>query len=271
MPFHDAGDAAIYYEIDGQGPPLVLLHGYALNSLVWEFQKSVLSKSNTIIMVDLRGFGKSSCGKRWSGAVMADDIKGLIDNLRLNDVTILGFSMSGPVAVRLAYQCPEIISRLIIVSSILPSSGRPKSAGERRLQERELAALRRGGVDAWAEAIGFGNGPLVDGMFDLNPKIAPLWKRIIERHHRDYLQCMLEGRLNTPSTTDWRSRLAQIRQKTLIIAGARDRKFLDASRHLADTIPNSRLAVIENAGHMVNLEQPYEFNRVVLDFMADKK
>ncbi len=270
MPFYDAGDAAIYYEIEGRGLPLVLLHGYALNTLNWEFQRPVFSKNNMIIPVDLRGFGKSSCGKRWSGAVMAEDVKGIIEYLKLNDVTILGFSMSGPVAVRLAYQLPDIVSRLILVSSILPSSGRPKSAGERRLQEQELAALKRGGVDAWAEAIGFGTGPLVEGMFDLNPNIAPLWKKIIERHHRDYLLCMLEGRLNTPSTTDWRSRLAQIRQQTLIIAGERDRKFLDASRHLADTIPNSRMAVIENAGHMVNLEQPDEFNRLVLEFMSEK-
>ena len=62
MPFYDAEDAAIYYETDGEGSPLILLHGYALNGTMWEFQRPVFSKSHAVITVDLRGFGQSSCG-----------------------------------------------------------------------------------------------------------------------------------------------------------------------------------------------------------------
>ncbi|HBC47520.1 MAG TPA: hypothetical protein DEO84_03390 [candidate division Zixibacteria bacterium] len=269
MPFYNSENAAIYYEIEGQGiRPLVLLHGYALNGLMWELQRQAFSENYKLITIDLRGFGKSSCGKCWSGADMANDVKGVIETLGLADVAVLGFSMSGPVAVRLACEIPDIVTRLILVSSILPSSGRPKSPGETRLQERELAALEIGGIDAWLESISFRTGPLVEGMFEKNPAILPLWEQIISRHRRDYLLCMLRSRLNTISNIDWRSRLEKIRQKTLIIAGSNDLKFIDASHHLAGAIPDSKLVIIEEAGHMVNLEAPEEFNRAVLGFLS---
>jgi pimeloyl-ACP methyl ester carboxylesterase len=267
VPFYDAVDAAIYYDITGQGPPLLLMHGYALNGLMWELQKDELSKSNMLITVDLRGFGKSSCGNNWSGAIMANDIKGLVESLSLHDVTILGFSMSGPVAVRVAIEMPDIVTRLILVSSILPSAGRPKAESEEKYQQRELDILRLRGMEAWADAIGIMKGPLVDNMFMRNPDIVQPWREMMKRHNPDFLLRMMNGRLNTPSRTDWRSRLKEVTQKTLIVAGSQDTKFLDASEHVARDIPNARLETIKGAGHLVNLEAPEEFNRVVMEFL----
>lgn len=269
MPIYNSEDSVIYYEIEGQGTrPLVLLHGYALNGLMWEFQRQAFSENYKLITIDLRGFGKSSCGEKWSGADMANDVKGIIETLGLADVAVLGFSMSGPVAVRLAYEMPDIVTRLILVSSILPSSGHTRTPGETRLQERELTALETGGIEGWLESISFRTGPLVEGMFEKNPAIAPLWEQIISRHRRDYLLCMLRGRLDTISNIDWRSRLEKIRQKTLIIAGSNDLKFIDASRHLAGAIPDSKIVIIDGAGHIVNLEAPEEFSRAVLEFLS---
>jgi pimeloyl-ACP methyl ester carboxylesterase len=270
MPFYSSGEADIYYEIEGQGKtPLVLLHGYALNSLMWEFQKPALSPFFKLVTIDLRGFGESSCSKCWSGAAMAEDVKGVIEYLGITDVALLGFSMSGPVAIRVAYEIPDIVRRLILVSSTLPATGRPKSEGEIRLQEKELAALEKGDISSWADTIAFRTGPLVGKMFGRNPAIASLWERILSRHNRDYLLCMLRGRLGTVSNINWRSRLEKIRQKTLVIAGREDAKFLDASQHLASSIPDSKLMIIENAGHMVNLEALEEFIRVVLEFLKE--
>jgi pimeloyl-ACP methyl ester carboxylesterase len=270
MPFYDAGDAAIYYEIEGQGLPLVLLHGYALNSLMWEFQKDDFINTHTIIAIDLRGFGKSSCSSQWSGAVMAEDVIGLIGSLNLKDVTILGFSMSGPIAFRVAYELPKIIVKLVLVSSILPSAGRPKAASEEKHQQKELDILRLRGADAWADAMGMFNGPLVDNMFKRNPDIKPLWNKMIERHDAHHLLCMLEARKSGISNVDWRSRLKDIKQQTLIISGSQDNSFIDASRFMANEIPNSKLIIIKGAGHMVNLEEPEQFNQAVLGFAGNK-
>ena len=268
MPFFDADDAAIFYDDCGDGAPLVLLHGYALNSLMWELQKPAFSKSHKVIRVDLRGFGLSSCAKDWSGTAMANDIKGLLSFLNLNNVTILGFSMSGPVAIRVALEMPDVIARLILVSSILPSSGRPKAKSEETLQQREINILKEQGIRGWAESIGLFDGPFVDNMFRRNPQSESLWQRMIERHDAHRILCMLNARLKTESPVDWRSRLPEIRQPTLVVAGAQDTRFLDASRHLARDIPNSRLEIISGARHMVNLEEPEKFNEVVMGYLG---
>lgn len=267
MPFYDADDAAIYYEIDGSGPPLVLLHGYALNCAMWEFQRPFLSRSHELITIDLRGFGQSSCGKCWSSSIMAEDIIGMIKSLDLTNVAILGFSMSGPVAFRIAYEMPDIVAKLIMVSSILPSSGRPKARKETELQEQELNILRLRGVKDWGEQMGLLSGPLVDNIFKRNPESRPLWERMISRHNPDYLLCMMTARQTSPSSVNWRAKLNEIKQPTLIMAGAQDSQFLDSAGYLHRNINNSRLEIISGAGHMVNLETPAEFNNTVLNFL----
>ncbi|MEE8417320.1 MAG: alpha/beta hydrolase [candidate division Zixibacteria bacterium] len=267
MAFYDANDAAIYYEIEGDGPPLVLLHGYALNGAMWEFQKSVLAKSHKVITVDLRGFGQSSCGKRWSSSIMAEDIIGMISSLNLADVAILGFSMSGPAAFRIAYEMPDVVTKLIMVSSILPSSGRLKARKEKELQEQELNILRLRGVKEWGKQMGLLSGPLVDNIFKRNPESRPLWERMISRHNPDYLLCMMSARQTTSPSVNWRAKLNEIKQPTLIIAGAQDSQFLDSARYLSRNIINSRLEIISGAGHRVNLEAPEEFDRVISVFL----
>jgi len=267
MPFYDAGDAAIYYEIHGDGPPLILLHGYALNSVMWELQVPVLSRYFKVITVDLRGFGQSSCGKEWSGSAMADDVIGIIKELKLEDVIVMGFSLSGGSAVRTAYEMPGVVTRLILVSSILPTHGKPRAKKEEEYQLKEQDVLRVGGVEAWAEAIGLHRGKLVDNIFKRNPDARPVWDRIIARHNPDFLLQMMAARKNTKSLVDWRSKLKGIKQKTLLVFGAQDKQFIDGAYHLDMAIPDSRLIIINGAGHMVNLEKPEEFNNEIVKFL----
>ncbi len=267
MAFYDAGDAAIFYEITGEGRPLTLLHGYALNSLMWDFQLLRLSDRYKVINIDLRGFGKSSCGGDWSGDVMAADVFGIIKYLDLKDCAILGFSMSGPVAFRLALEHPDRISRLVMASSILPSTGSPKKETQSLAQDRELETLTLYGVEEWADLVGMRSGPLVDNMFRRNPKIKLLWEKIIKRHNPDYLRCMMEARARTSSSINWRARLPEVNQPTLIIAGAQDVDLFDASHYLSRHIPGSKLEIIKGAGHMVNLEKPEEFTGTLIRFL----
>ena len=267
MPFYDAGDAAIYYEDEGQGLPLVLLHGYALNGVMWDLQIPIFAKSFRVINVDLRGFGKSSCGNKWSGSVMAADVSGLIKSLSLENIAILGFSMGGPVAFRAALENPDLVSRLIMVSSILPSAGRPKAPKEIISQQKEIEILRSKGIIGWAESTGLWSGPLVNGMFDGNLDIRPLWEKLIARHNFDYLMNMMTARLSSAPSANWRSRLGEIKQETLIIMGESDSYFIDGCRILAESIPNSELKIISNAGHMLNLEALEQFNPIILNYI----
>jgi pimeloyl-ACP methyl ester carboxylesterase len=267
LPFFDAGDAAIYYEFAGEGKPLILLHGYALNCLMWHYQIPEFARTRQVVSIDLRGFGKSSCGQRWSGQVMADDVAGLLNELDLRDCAVIGFSMGGPVAIRLAIEQTDRIKMLILASSPLPSAGRARSKVELKVQARELETLTLHGVDSWAEEIGLKAGPLVDNIFRRNPEARPIWDSMIARHNPDYLRCMMTARANAASKVDWRARLPEITCPTLVIAGAQDARFIDASRYLHRHIAGSKLQIINGAGHMVNLEKPDEFNEAVLEFL----
>jgi pimeloyl-ACP methyl ester carboxylesterase len=268
MSFYDADDAAIFYEISGNGRPLVLLHGYALNSLMWAYQKPVLEKKYQLILIDLRGFGKSSCGLRWSTGVMAEDVVGIINSLDLHNAAILGFSMSGPVAFRASLNLPDKITSLILTSSILPSTGQERSETRIKSFEKEIELLISGGVEEWADKTGLYTGPLVGNMFKTNPTLKSLWHEILARHNPDYLRAMLSGRIKASPKINWRERLKEITQSTLLIAGAEDSKFVDASQYIHRAILQSKLQIIENAGHMVNLEQPDEFNQAIAQFLG---
>ena len=269
MPFYDAADAAIYYEISGEGRPLILLHGYALNGLMWSLQKPAFEKHYRLITVDLRGFGQSSCGARWSGSVMAEDVKGLIKSLDLSDIAIVGFSMSGPVAFRLALAMADEISRLIFVSSILPSAGKTTAPpNQQKSADEEIEILQSRGVSAWADKTGMRTGPLVKDMLEKKPELRELWESILMRHNPDYLAKMLQSRASTSSPVNWRERLKEVTHPTLIIAGRNDRKFLDASQNINRQIVNSRLIIIEDAGHMVNIEKAAEFNQAVTGWLG---
>jgi len=267
MAFYDAEDAAIYYDQIGDGKPVLMFHGYALNGMMWEFQKTAVSEQYKMISVDLRGFGQSSCGKNWSGNLMAEDVSSMIEDLDLRESIIVGFSMSGPVAFRLALKHPDRIEKLVMVSSILPSTGRPRKLKESQVQQKELDLLTLRGVEAWADAMGIWKGPLVGNIFKRNPQSRAVWEKMLSRHNQDFLRCMMEARASSQPSENWRARLGEIKQPTLIIAGAQDERFINASEYMARAIPEARLEIISGAGHMVNLEKPDEFNKVLMDFL----
>jgi pimeloyl-ACP methyl ester carboxylesterase len=198
---------------------------------------------------------------------MAGDVIGLIKELNLKNVTVTGFSLSGGSAVRTAIELPDVVTKLILVSSILPSRGKPRPKKEEQYQAKEENILRLRGVEAWTDAIGMRKGKLVDNIFKRNPDARPVWDRIIARHNPDFLLQMMAARKNTQSLVDWRSRLKEIKQKTLLVFGAQDKQFLDGAYRLDMAIPDTKLVIINGAGHMVNLEKPEEFNQAVLKFL----
>lgn len=113
----------IYYQDLGEGPPVVLIHGWPLSHEMWEYQLNTLIEGGfRVIAYDRRGFGKSS--KPWNGYdydSLTQDLKALIETLDLRDVTLVGFSMGGGEAVRyLSRYGAERISKLVLLGSVTP-------------------------------------------------------------------------------------------------------------------------------------------------------
>ena len=116
-------DVRIYYSDYGKGKPVILIHGWPLSSQMWEYQiNDLVNSGHRVIAYDRRGFGRSS--QPWDGYnydTMTDDLKSLIDQLKLTDVTLVGFSMGGGEVVRyFSRYGGDGVSKVVLISSITP-------------------------------------------------------------------------------------------------------------------------------------------------------
>jgi len=268
MSYLQLSDIKLYYEQYSRGPNLVLLHGFSLNSLMWEPHREFFEDRFRVTLIDLRGFGKSGVGDRWSHEVMAEDVWQLLKHLKIEKATIVGFSMSGPTAMGLAIDHPDLITGLILVSSILPLAGKRTTEAERKEIASDMAVLETEGIEAWAKNAGILDGVVMGPLFERNPGIKPLWERIISRNEAENLAKVLKLKMaNKP--LNWRSQLGEIKSPTLIVAGEKDSSFVDASRNLSRRIPNSELMIMKDSGHMLSLENPKSFASVLIDFIDE--
>lgn len=235
---------------------------------MWEPHREFFEDRFRLTLIDLRGFGKSGVSDRWSHEVMAEDVWRLLNYLEIEKTALLGFSMSGPTAMRLAIDHPDLVTALILVSSILPLAEKRPSERQKNETALEIAILERQGIEAWAKNTGIFNGVIMGPFFERKPDLRPLWERIIRRNEANNLATVLKLKTqNKP--LNWRSQLGEIKTPTLIIAGANDISFVDASRNLSRRIPNSKLMVMKNSGHMLSLENPKKFASVLIDFIDE--
>ncbi len=109
----------LYYETAGAGHPLVLIHGYTLDSRMWDDQFDTLSQKYRVIRYDLRGFGKSACPSPGQKYCHTEDLKALLGYLKISKAYVLGLSMGGGIAVEFTLEHPEMAQALILVDSIL--------------------------------------------------------------------------------------------------------------------------------------------------------
>jgi len=250
---------SLYYEVAGSGEPVALVHGFALDSRMWDDQVDALAEGHRVIRYDVRGFGRSEPpdGKPYS---RAEDLKALLEHLGIGSADIVGLSMGGSVAVSFALSFPEMTRKLILADSALNGydwssewessweaiGGRAKSAGEKAANalwlDHPLFAPAREKHSVAARL-----AQMVDGYSG--------WHWVND----DPL------RVSDPADA---SRLTEVRSPALIVLGERDLPdFHRIAAILQERIPDSRTSKLQGVGHMVNMEAPEQFNELVLDFL----
>ena len=122
-------DIMINYELIGEGPCVVLIHGFGDNLNMWYNQIPEFSKYYKVLTYDVRGFGQTQKGKRsYSMDTFAEDLYGLLTVLKITSVCVLGFSMGGRIGLEFALQHPEMTAGLILANSSAGVLGRRKKA-----------------------------------------------------------------------------------------------------------------------------------------------
>ena len=268
--FVQACGLRIHYHEAGQGPVLLAIHGGAPGAFGWgNFGRNIeeLARYFRVILVDLPGYGKSDKPEVTSGrnVMYAQTMAALLESLGLESANVLGMATGGAVAIRLAVDFPEVVERLILVSS---------AGGQ------TMFGIRR---QATASQIYYGGeGPSLEKMRDYlsqllhDPSLITddvLHERYEASIEPDFMKKAPEGRTPTRHTPEdlWK-RLDEIRAHTLILWGRENRaQSFENSVFMLSRIPHAQLHVFGECGLWVPFEKPEEFNALVAHFILRNK
>ena len=253
-------NTTLAYTDTGSGRPVVLIHGYPFNRSLWNEQIAALSGSYRVIAPDLRGFGESDSSDGPSTMNrMAQDVALLLDHLGIPRVTIGALSMGGYVTFAFYKQFASRVRALILADTRAQAD--TEEAKQKRAQQAE-------------KALSEGMAGIADAMLPklLTPETVSKRPDIVKRVRDMMLKTKPEGAaaaLRGMAERDDQTTL-KISVPTLIIVGAEDAITPVAdSEKMNQAIAGSRLVVLENAGHVSNLERTEEFNEAVLDFLSE--
>ncbi len=257
MPVARVNELEIAYERVGEGPPLVLLHGAAVDGRMWRPQLAALADELTVVAWDEPGAGRSSDVPSDFGlADYADCLAALIDQLALGAAHVVGLSWGGTVAQELYRRHPGLVATLILADTYAGWKG---SLPDEEVRAR-LADVRR---RVAAPATEF--DPTLPGLFAGEPpaEFVPLLR---EMDAAVRPQSLLTA-LSVMAEADQRDLLPGIGVPTLLVWGELDaRSPLGVARQLERAIPDAELVVIPDCGHVSNLERPGRFNEAVRAF-----
>ena len=251
MPKLDRDGVKIYYEVHGDGPALILTHGYSSTSAMWQGQIAALSRHHKLILWDMRGHGQSDYPQDpglYSEVATVADIAALLDDVGAKDAIVGGLSLGGYMSLAFFRAHPERVRALLIIDT---GPGFKKDEARAAWNKRAIETAER------LEREG------------LSVLLSTSRERSTVRH-RDATGLALAARgMLTQRDARAIEVLPEIRVPSLIVVGAEDTPFLAASDYMAAKIPGARKVVIPNAGHAVNIDQPQAFIAAVESFLAN--
>jgi 3-oxoadipate enol-lactonase len=245
---------ALFYEVTGSGPPVLLLHHGIADSRVWEPQWKSFADHYRLVRCDFPGFGRTP----------------LLDRLEVTGAAIVGCSLGGRVALEIAIARPDLVRALVLVGAGLPIH--EPSPAMQAFGEAEEEAINRGDLDAATEV---NLRMWVDGPRRQPGDVDPTVRAAIGEMQRHAFAQQIPrwddlGLQAEPLVEPTVELLGEIRVPTLIVVGDEDvDEMQEFARVFESAIPGSRRATIAGAAHVPNLEQPDAFDAVVLGFLAD--
>jgi 3-oxoadipate enol-lactonase len=264
MPTIAANGQTLYYEVHGEGEPLLCVMGLSADTIAWTLQLPAFSARHRTVIFDNRDVGQSSMAEApYEMADMARDALALADALELDSFHLLGVSMGGAIAQEMALAAPERVRTLTLAVSF--ARGGPWG---RKLSEVWGARVQRMSREERVDELMLLN--LSDAFFENAEGVAFLRNMMLQNPHPQPADAFAR-QLDASSRHAARDRLGTLDMPVHVIGAERDILVpVWRSRELAELIPDARLTVIEGSPHGANLERAEEFNNTVLDFLAER-
>jgi 3-oxoadipate enol-lactonase len=262
MPTVQTNGVTLRFLREGSGQPVLLLHGYLFGADWWRPQIAALKDRYDVVAVDLRGQMGSETTQDQAGYDLwnqAEDIKGLIDALGIAPCHVVGLSMGGMIAMRLALRHPEAVRSLVLMDT----SAGPETPENAERYEGMRQVVEASGVEPMIPAM----PPifLADDFIAAEPAAVEGWLQ--EVREADHLGIIRTGRA-IDAREDISARLSEIAVPALVIHGSDDVAIpMERAEELAGGLAGARLEIV-SGGHQSNVDRAKETSALIRDFLA---
>jgi pimeloyl-ACP methyl ester carboxylesterase len=256
----------IYYEVDGEGPALTLLHACVAHLRMWDEQVDRFKGRYTVVRLDRRGFGRSTTTTDVSFSPV-DDLRRVLDHVGIESTHIVGNSCGGQTAIDFTLEFPDRIRSLTHVAGGLGGFDAPEDPRAVELEKDwdDLYAAKN-----YERIVELETQEWTDGPGQPPTRVDPEVRRKMIEWNLDNYRAEQENdniqRLDPPAA----GRLSEIHVPTLVVWGLLDVSQMDAiAREVARGITGARTQIYPDVAHMVSLEKPDEFYELLAGFLAE--
>ena len=258
--FKDINGAELFYERKGTGRTVVFIHGFSLDHRLWNPQFDEFALQYDCLRYDMRGFGRSSLPQKKAKYSHQSDLLALLKELNVTEpVALVGLSLGGRVAVNFTLNYPEMVSALIIADGVVDGFDY-RHMNFNHIYESGIKEGAQTANDKWIRH------PIFEPAMKNNESAALLTEMLTGYSGWHWAN---RNPIAAPADKpDAIERLHEINAPTLIVLGENENKdFIEVAEIMNAGIPHSEKIYISGAGHISNLEQPEEFNKIVLSYL----
>lgn len=260
--FADINGATIYYEVAGEGQPLLMVHAGIASSAMWDDQFDFFAQKYRVVRYDMRGYGQSAPVA--SEYQRHEDIRALLDFLSIDHTYLMGCSMGGGACMNFALEYPQRADALIMVGSA-PSGFGYDDWSPSPLDEEMDAAYGAGDLERVNDVA---MRIFIDGKGRTPDQVDPALRK--KAYDMNMIAVRNESQMgkDVPLTTPAAARMADLHLPVLVVIGDLDEEYIfRASDFMVNTLSNVRKIVMEGTAHLPNMEFPNEFNAHVQAFL----
>ena len=250
MPVLDRDGVNISFDVHGSGPAILLTHGYSATSEMWRGQVEALAADHTLITWDMRGHGQSDSptdAEQYCAALTVADMAALLDHVEAPSAVVGGLSLGGYMSLAFHLAHPERVRALLIIDTGPGFKNDEARAGWNAYANSYADGIVSKGLD---HAAGGSVEQATASHRDANGLVLAA-RHMLTQHHADVIES-----------------LPSIEVPSLVLVGADDTPFLNATDYMAAKIPAATKVVIPEAGHASNIDQPLAFNAAVQGFLT---